>query len=230
MSYIVVRNWERFQHYSDRSPIWIKSYCALMSDDAFLDLSFHLRGVLLSIWLEYATSRRQLSDNTATLTRHLGHRVLTRDIESLVHAGFIEISASKPLAERYQDASLEEKREEPTPIIPSRGKGARAPATERIRALTPTQSAPRLTKRELAKYTGCKATRGTHSSGWKYDPLGTAKPPPGWTHAKPTAEQIQAALAKRGQPTASQRQANGQPGEPATATTADTDFGAPDRF
>jgi hypothetical protein len=106
--YIWIPNWDGpdgFQHYKSRDPIWIKNYTRLLSHDAYGALSYHLRGILHSIWLEYATSSRQLRGDTLTLTRRLGHRVMTRDLEALNRAGFIELVASNVLAERLQAAS-----------------------------------------------------------------------------------------------------------------------------
>ena len=97
--WIVIPRWDEFQHRDmarSSVPPWIKLYTKLMSDDEFLGLSFHLRGLLVSLWLEYAAARRQLSGSTVALTRRLGQRVTVRDLESLNHAGFIEVSASKP--------------------------------------------------------------------------------------------------------------------------------------
>lgn len=113
--WIVVIGWERFQHYqggprADRPP-WIKTYVALLHDDAYLRLTLHQRGVLHGLWLEYATARRQLPDSTATISRRLGERVTRATLDALNHAGFITFSASKPLAARYQDASPERERD-----------------------------------------------------------------------------------------------------------------------
>ena len=97
--WIVIPRWDEFQHRDmarSTVPPWIKTYTKLMGDDDFRQLSFHLRGVLVSLWLEYAAARRQLRGSTAALTRRLGQRVTTRDLESLNHAGFIAFSASKP--------------------------------------------------------------------------------------------------------------------------------------
>lgn len=120
--WIVIPNWDAsidadgvrhdgFQHYRDRDPIWIKVYTRLHSSDEYLALSFHLRGVLVGLWVEYATANRQLSDSTLTLTRRLGQRVSRRDLVSLSDAGYLTFSASKPLARRYQDASPEKEKE-----------------------------------------------------------------------------------------------------------------------
>jgi hypothetical protein len=90
--YIDIPRWDEFQHYKnvDR-PAWLKLYTKLLNNHAYTDLSLHQRGLLHGIWMEYAMSNRQLRGDTLTLTRRLGHRVSTRDIESLVHAGFITL-------------------------------------------------------------------------------------------------------------------------------------------
>jgi len=105
--WIVIPNWRRFQHYRNRQPKWIKVYTELMSDPAFLNLTFAQRGLLISLWLEYARSRRDLVDNTVKLSRQLSDRVLNAQLETLNDAGFIERSASKQLAKVEQNASPE---------------------------------------------------------------------------------------------------------------------------
>jgi len=105
--WIVIPNWRRFQHYKDRQPRWIKVYTELMSDPAFLGLTLAQRGLLISLWLEYARSRGAIKMHTSTIARQVGERVFTAQLEALNHAGFIEVSASKPLAPRYQNASRE---------------------------------------------------------------------------------------------------------------------------
>jgi hypothetical protein len=120
--YIVIEKWDGphgFQHYKDRSPLWIKNYTELMSKDDYLGLTFHQRGVLHGLWLEYARARRQLPDSTVALTRRLGQRVTRATLDALNHAGFITYSASKPLAPRYQAASpeVEVEKKPPTPFF-----------------------------------------------------------------------------------------------------------------
>ncbi len=96
--YIVVPRWDEFQHRDmarSTVPPWIKTYTRLLSDETYLALSGHRRAVLHGLWLEYARTRRQLTDGTATLSRRLALRVSTSDLEALSHAGFIHFSASK---------------------------------------------------------------------------------------------------------------------------------------
>lgn len=110
-AWIVIPNWERFQHYKDRNPTWIKDYTELTDKDEYLALPLAARGALHGIWLEYAKSHGKLSGDTAKLSRRLGQRVLKSHLEALVHAGFIEIRASKSVPEPYQSASAEKEEE-----------------------------------------------------------------------------------------------------------------------
>jgi hypothetical protein len=110
MNYIVIPHWDGpdgFQHYHDRRPNWIKNYVALMSKPEYATLSFADRGLLHGLWLLYAESSRNIIVNTLYLSRQLSGRVTKKSLERLNHAGFIEFSASRPLAPRYQDASPE---------------------------------------------------------------------------------------------------------------------------
>ena len=49
--YVQVRNWERFQHYRDRSPKWIKVYGSLLDDYDFSALDDADKYHLVGIWL-----------------------------------------------------------------------------------------------------------------------------------------------------------------------------------
>lgn len=110
---IRIRNWEKFQHRdatrSDLTPPWIKDYTRQLSDEDYLDLTFHQRGILHGLRLEYARAGRDLPDSTATLTRRLGQRVMRRDLTALNHAGFIEYVP----AQGQQPAGLEPNLTEP---------------------------------------------------------------------------------------------------------------------
>lgn len=104
--WISVRNWRKFQHYdpAKRQPPWIKNYTELTDDDAYGGLTLRQRGLLHGIWLAYARSRCGL--RVARVGLMVGDdTVRIRDIESLSHAGFLDIVASKTLAEGYHSAS-----------------------------------------------------------------------------------------------------------------------------
>lgn len=116
-----VKNYDRFQHYRDRNPIWIKLYVALLDDYAFATLPDASKAHLVAIWL--LASRYQ---NRIPLDREwIAARINATepvDLDRLERAGFIIIDrpddddafdlpvqkpASKPLAEPEQTASLE---------------------------------------------------------------------------------------------------------------------------
>lgn len=122
--WILIPNWGKFQHYKDRVPLWIKVYLELRSRDEWDQLSFAERGLLVSIWVEYAASDGQI--RTRSLQHRFGHRVRIDSLERLSHAGFIELVAIKPVELRYQAASTHarrERREEKrrTPLPPHSG-------------------------------------------------------------------------------------------------------------
>jgi hypothetical protein len=70
--WIVVRNWERFQHYGNRRPGWIKTYTALLHDHNYRSLSGRHRGLLHGIWLLYAANNRELPASPAKIASALG--------------------------------------------------------------------------------------------------------------------------------------------------------------
>ena len=51
MWYFAVKNFERFQHYKDRSPPWIKLYSAVLRDYEFSQLPLAQRYQLIVILL-----------------------------------------------------------------------------------------------------------------------------------------------------------------------------------
>jgi len=94
--WIIVPHWDRFQHYTDRNPPWIKAYTELLHNDDWLALTDAQRGVLLTVWLEFAASCGQLRVSRMSLKTR--SQTLQRTLEALNHAGFIQVVASKPLA------------------------------------------------------------------------------------------------------------------------------------
>ena len=96
--WIEVRNWRKFQHYHDRVPTWIKNNLELMHDDNYRELTMAERGVLHGIWLEYASARRALRGDTASISRRFGKRVTSVQLKRLEQAGFITLCSRDALA------------------------------------------------------------------------------------------------------------------------------------
>jgi hypothetical protein len=96
MSWIVIPNWDRFQHYTDRTPPWIKLYLELNSNDEWCELSLSARGLLVTLWVEYGRSRGQIK--VSAIPQICRQKVLRKTLESLNDAGLIKVVASRPLA------------------------------------------------------------------------------------------------------------------------------------
>jgi hypothetical protein len=97
--WIVIPNWDRFQHYKNRDPLWIKLHRSLASDPDWMGLSGHDRAVLVGLWMEYASSNRRIRLDTSSISSRLTLRVTKASLERLQNAGLIEVSASRPLAQ-----------------------------------------------------------------------------------------------------------------------------------
>jgi hypothetical protein len=94
--WIVVPNWERFQHYKHRDPPWIKTHRALLRKDEWLGLPFAARGLLTGIWLMYAAQNQELAVHDLYRLGRDPHR--SQHLEWLNDAGFVHFSASSLLA------------------------------------------------------------------------------------------------------------------------------------
>lgn len=107
-SWIVIPNWDRFQHYGNRRDTpWIKVYTELNSRDEWLQLGVAERGLLCTIWLEFARAggqcRASKVQSLCTKSARSSHW------QALIDAGFIQLSASRPLALRALARGREEK-------------------------------------------------------------------------------------------------------------------------
>jgi len=94
--WIVVPNWQKFQHYKHRDPPWIKNHRTLLANNAYLGLPMGARGLLHGIWLLYAEHNQELQVNDLHLLGVDRHR--KEHLASLNDAGLLGFSASSVLA------------------------------------------------------------------------------------------------------------------------------------
>lgn len=100
MDWFRVRNFEKFQHYHDRRPPWIKLYRDLWDDPRFFDLSEADRYCLMALFVLASQHENKVSTNQKWLRVQL---LMNRPIplERLVDTGwleYVEQDASKTLA------------------------------------------------------------------------------------------------------------------------------------
>lgn len=141
-----VKNFERFQHYKDRAPPWIKLYNELLDDYEFGALPDASKMHLIAIWLLASRSENKIPYDPVWVGRRINANSKV-DLDYLVRAGFIVVNqvlhsaehvASNALAECKQDACPETEGEERQ----SRGEteqiaASRAPKEPRRKAKTP---------------------------------------------------------------------------------------------
>jgi hypothetical protein len=136
---ITPKHWERFQHYKDRSPSWIKLHRQLLDDYEFHCLPVASRALAPLLWLlasEYRDGQIVGSVKQIAFRLHMAEPDFVAALDPLIQAGFFSIEndvdeckqaastllapclhdASAPLAERKQDASPEKERETETEI------------------------------------------------------------------------------------------------------------------
>jgi len=115
MRYFRIKNWEKFQHYSERNPPWIKLYNNLLDSYEFSQLSDASKGHLVAIWLLASRSKNKLPWDEKWLATKISASSKI-NLTQLLQFGFIEeiqalpsteSDASNTLANCEQNACLE---------------------------------------------------------------------------------------------------------------------------
>lgn len=111
-TYIRIREWDKYQHYRDRNPPWVKLYRELLSSQSWVVLDDASRVLLVASILLAAEHANKIPNNPAYIQRRcfLHQRP---DFSKLIEIGFLEVieeedsslDASKLLASRSQPAS-----------------------------------------------------------------------------------------------------------------------------
>lgn len=104
MQFLAVKNYEKFQHYRDRLPPWIKLYNTLLDDYAFIELPETARIHLVLLWLVASRHENRIPYDLKYLTRAI-HAKSRIDIPRLVGAGFLTIVEQDATAGMEHSAS-----------------------------------------------------------------------------------------------------------------------------
>ena len=95
MKHFSVKNFERFQHYKDRSPPWIKLYNELLDDYAFSTLPDQTKFHLVAIWLLASRTENKIPHDPAWIASRINAKNRV-DLDALEKAGFIIVSQDAP--------------------------------------------------------------------------------------------------------------------------------------
>lgn len=102
MSFFQVKNFEKFQHYKDRSPPWIKLYNELLDDYDFGLLPDASKMHLVAIWLLASRSENKIPYDQGWVARRINATEKV-DLKLLADRGFIIVDQQLQTTE--QDAS-----------------------------------------------------------------------------------------------------------------------------
>lgn len=119
-THLKVRNFDRFQHYKNRRPPWVKLYNNLTDDYDFGCLSNASKYLAIGMLLLASRTENHIPNDPAWIAREL-HYDGDPDLKEVERSGFIEVcgcktcasnslspsKASAPLAARKQTALLE---------------------------------------------------------------------------------------------------------------------------
>ena len=111
------KNWNEFQHYKDRSPVWIKLHRRILDDYEYHCLPLASKAIAPFLWLlasEYTDGIIEGSDDKIAFRLRVTVKEMKTAVEPLITSGFFTMYQDdiEPIASGYQDACLEKRREE----------------------------------------------------------------------------------------------------------------------
>ena len=112
--YIVVPNFHKYQHYTDRRLVWIKLYTDIVNDFKFGELNGFQKWIFLGILVLESWNQNHLPFNKNYLKKYLlsqddSEKDLMLAINKLSE---LKLIAIKSLSSCYQNACLDKRRED----------------------------------------------------------------------------------------------------------------------
>lgn len=139
-----IKNWEKFQHFKDRRPPWVKLYRDLLDDMEWHQLEPRAAKVLVMLWLIASEN-----DGFLPETKELAFRLRTSEVDAQEQLGLLShwlVQADINLiSKRYQDDALEKEERE------KRERDRQARDFKTFYAAYPKKKAPADAERAFAK-------------------------------------------------------------------------------
>lgn len=104
-----IKNWDRYQHYRDRRPPWIKLHRSILDDRAFMLLPVEGKALLPMLWLLASESDdgQVISDlDDLEFRTRLPADVIRKGLQSVISSGLVD-NASSLLADACPERETE---------------------------------------------------------------------------------------------------------------------------
>ncbi len=92
--YLRVRNFDQFQHYKERNPIWIKLYCSLLDDYDFAQLPDETKFHAIGLMLLASRLNNKFPDDEPWLRAKINAEKRI-DLEKLLEIEFLEVAETE---------------------------------------------------------------------------------------------------------------------------------------
>jgi hypothetical protein len=112
VNYLAVRNWKKYQHYKDRTPIWIKFHLETLNDDDLKALPIETRLLWDQMLLLAAMFQNSVANDPELIGKLTGipSEVCREGVAKLIKGRYLREKASRRSASK--SASLEKSRRE----------------------------------------------------------------------------------------------------------------------
>lgn len=138
--YLRVRSWEKYQHYKDRRPPWIKYHVEMLDDYELTHLPYVTQLLFDRLLLLAARTDNNIPHDpewVATQT-HIAQALVRKSLETLVTAKFLTVSDGK----RAASTALAKRKPAASPRALARGRGREEAKAETEKSKSATQAVP----------------------------------------------------------------------------------------
>jgi len=102
MQFLAVKNFERFQHYKDRNPPWIKLHAAVLDDYEFGQIGDADKAHVMLIWILASKMDNKIPADPEWIGKRIG-ACEPVDVDGLIEAGFLESWDAKAAKGKRED-------------------------------------------------------------------------------------------------------------------------------
>lgn len=131
MKHFRLRNWDKFQHYKDRNPPWVKLHTELLDNYEFSRLHDASKLLAFCLILLAARSDNKIPHDPEWIQERGSLKVLP-DLQPLFDVGFIEWIQELPITEQVASTTLADCKQVAIPRALARGEAEERQSTARL--------------------------------------------------------------------------------------------------